>query len=127
MKARIVLLLLLALCVVVAAQPAQPDDADWSPVVYPLQRLPLIFSHQKHLARGAASEACHPNATSSQSADDNLLPTELQCRARPPTRCAASISRPRSSCRRWRRASRATRTAKKSATAPTVTSRSSAA
>src|SRR3569833_1912162 len=81
MKARIVLLLLLALCVVVAAQPAQPDDADWSPVVYPLQRLPLLFSHQKHLARGAACEACHPNAPSSQSAVDNLLPTELQCRA----------------------------------------------
>src|SRR3569832_223878 len=81
MKARIVLLLLLALRVVVAAQPAHPDDADWSPVVYPLQRLPLIFSHQKHLARGAACEACHPNAPSSQSAVDNLLPTELQCRA----------------------------------------------
>ncbi|MEO6772409.1 MAG: cytochrome c3 family protein [Kofleriaceae bacterium] len=83
MKARIVLLWLIGLCVVVAAQPAPPppDDADWSPVVYPLQRLPLIFSHQKHLARGAACSACHPDASSSQSAVDNLLPTETQCRA----------------------------------------------
>ncbi|MEP6863370.1 MAG: cytochrome c3 family protein [Deltaproteobacteria bacterium] len=81
MKARIILLLLLALCVVVAAQPAQPEELDWSPVVYPLQRLPLIFSHQKHLARGTTCVACHPNATSSQSAVDNLIPTEAQCRA----------------------------------------------
>ncbi|HEX7704701.1 MAG TPA: cytochrome c3 family protein, partial [Kofleriaceae bacterium] len=82
MKSRIVTLLLFALCVVVLAQPVletSPDD--WSPVVYPLQRLPLIFSHQKHLARGTACTACHPNATSSQSAVDNLIPTETQCRA----------------------------------------------
>ena len=54
---------------------------DWSPIVYPLQRLPLVFSHAKHLARGAACATCHPDAASSRSAVDNLIPTELQCRA----------------------------------------------
>jgi len=59
---------------------AQPQT-DWSPVVYPLQRLPLIFSHAKHLARGTACAACHPAATTSRSAVDNLIPTEIACRA----------------------------------------------
>jgi hypothetical protein len=54
---------------------------DWSPVVYPLQRLPITFSHQKHLARGTACVACHPAATTSRSAVDNLIPTEVACRA----------------------------------------------
>jgi len=53
----------------------------WSPVVYPLQRLPLTFSHATHLARGTACAACHPTATTSRSAVDNLLPTEVACRA----------------------------------------------
>jgi hypothetical protein len=56
-------------------------DAAWSPVVYPDQRLPLVFSHQKHLARGTKCEACHPDATTSRSSIDNLIPTEMQCRA----------------------------------------------
>jgi c(7)-type cytochrome triheme protein len=50
-------------------------------VVYPLQRLPLIFSHQKHLARGAKCDACHASAATSKSAVDNLIPTEAACRA----------------------------------------------
>jgi hypothetical protein len=54
---------------------------DWSPVVYPAQRLPLIFSHARHLARGAACAACHPAAATSRSAVDNLIPTEAECRA----------------------------------------------
>jgi Cytochrome c7 and related cytochrome c len=53
----------------------------WSPVMYPLQRLPLEFSHARHLARGAVCAACHPAATTSRSAVDNLLPTEAACRA----------------------------------------------
>lgn len=86
MKARIILLLLCVatlVSVVGLARPVGPEDGaqDWSPVVYPLQRLPLSFSHQQHLARGIDCTACHPTATSSQSAVDNLLPTELQCRA----------------------------------------------
>lgn len=77
---------------------------DWSPVVYPVQRLPLIFSHGKHLARGATCATCHPAAATSRSAVDNLIPTEAECRAchpidradperavagAPPARCAA--------------------------------------
>lgn len=53
----------------------------WSPIMYPEQRLPLEFSHGKHLARGATCAACHPTATTSRSAVDNLIPTEAACRA----------------------------------------------
>jgi len=56
---------------------ALADDS----AVYPLQRLPLIFSHQKHLARGTQCDACHTTAKASQSAVDNLIPTEVPCRA----------------------------------------------
>jgi len=82
MKIRFVPLIVIALAAGVLAQPA-PDASpdDWSPVVYPLQRLPLIFSHARHLARGTTCVACHPDAPTSQSAVDNLIPTELQCRA----------------------------------------------
>jgi hypothetical protein len=61
--------------------PAPHDPTAWSPVVYPLQRLPVIFSHARHLARGTACAACHPAAATSRSALDNLLPTEIECRA----------------------------------------------
>jgi hypothetical protein len=54
--------------------------AEWSPVVYPMQRLPLVFSHARHLARGTACAACHAAAASSRSAVDDLLPTEAACR-----------------------------------------------
>jgi len=80
MKARIVILLLFTLCIVALAQPVM-ETSEWSPIVYPLQRLPLIFSHQKHLGRGATCITCHTTATSSQSAVDNLIPTETECRA----------------------------------------------
>ena len=35
---------------------------EWSPIVYPMQRLPLIFSHNKHLSAAArrASRATRP-------------------------------------------------------------------
>lgn len=56
------------------------DPAEWSPVIYPQQQLPIVFSHAKHLARGTACAACHPDAASSRSAVDNLLPTEAACR-----------------------------------------------
>jgi hypothetical protein len=61
----------------VIAQRARPD---FSPVVYPPQRLPLIFSHAKHLARGTTCAQCHPNAATSRSTIDNLIPTEAACR-----------------------------------------------
>jgi len=60
---------------------ADQDAAAWSPIVYPMQRLPLVFSHASHLARGTTCAACHPAAATSRSAVDNLLPTELLCRA----------------------------------------------
>ena len=61
---------------------AAPDRSTaWSPVVYPEQLLPLTFSHAAHLGRGAQCAACHPAATTSRSAVDNLLPTEGACRA----------------------------------------------
>lgn len=54
---------------------------DWSPVVYPAQRLPLEFSHARHLARGTSCATCHPTAATSRSAVDNLIPSEAECRA----------------------------------------------
>lgn len=65
-----------------AVADGDPDRATaWSPVIYPLQRLPLTFSHAAHLARGTRCEACHATAAASRSAIDNLLPTEAACRA----------------------------------------------
>jgi len=61
----------LALLIVLAA---------WSDVVYPVQRLPLVFSHAKHAARGTQCAQCHPTAATSRSAVDNLIPTEAECR-----------------------------------------------
>jgi hypothetical protein len=57
------------------------DSVSWSPIVYPEQRLPLTFSHRMHLARGVTCASCHPDATTSRSAVDNLIPTEAACRA----------------------------------------------
>lgn len=75
----------LALLVIVGALLARAaaDDTStaWSPVVYPEQRLPLIFSHRVHIAKGATCEQCHPAARASRSAVDNLIPTETECRA----------------------------------------------
>ncbi|MGE5181798.1 MAG: cytochrome c3 family protein [Acidobacteriota bacterium] len=53
----------------------------WAPGRSPPPRLPLIFAHARHLARGAQCAQCHPDAAASRSAVDNLLPTEAQCRA----------------------------------------------
>ncbi|HEY1812197.1 MAG TPA: cytochrome c3 family protein [Kofleriaceae bacterium] len=82
-KSWLVFALLIAAAAGVLAQPVPPDDGidDWSPIVYPLQRLPLTFSHAKHLARGAPCAVCHPAGTTSRSAVDDLLPTEAECRA----------------------------------------------
>lgn len=104
---RISLAILATLAVAIAlfavAHGSAPTD-DWSPVIYPPQRMPLTFSHAKHLTRGTACTTCHPDATTSRSAVDNLIPTEQQCRAchpidrsqpdlvvagAPPARCVA--------------------------------------
>jgi hypothetical protein len=73
----------IVLVILVAGAAVLADDApqDWSPIVYPLQRLPIVFSHTRHLARGIGCATCHPSALSSRSAVDNLIPTEVECRA----------------------------------------------
>jgi hypothetical protein len=75
---RIVITLLVLLAATVLAG---ERESAWSPIVYPEQRMPLAFSHAKHLGRGTTCDACHPNASTSRSAVDNLIPTEAQCRA----------------------------------------------
>lgn len=77
---RLLSLPVVIVCLLATALPADRDATQWSPIVYPAQRLPLIFSHSKHLQRGAACATCHPNAPTSRSALDNLLPTEAACR-----------------------------------------------
>jgi hypothetical protein len=72
----------LAIVLVLLAGVALADEtAAFSPIVYPPQRMPLVFSHRAHLARGTACDACHPDARGSRSAVDNLIPTEAACRA----------------------------------------------
>ena len=80
MRRALLILMLVGGSLVRAEPPLAPGD-DWSPVIYPAQRLPLVFSHARHLARGTPCAACHPAAMTSQSAVDNLLPTEAACRA----------------------------------------------
>ena len=53
-------------------------------VIYPPQRLPMTFTHARHLERGMACIDCHVTALSSTSAVDRLVPTEAVC-----TRCHA--------------------------------------
>jgi len=81
-RAVVLSMIVIAALGVAGASLADRDRTAWSPVVYPLQRLPLVFSHAKHLARGAGCADCHPAATTSRSADDNLLPTEAACHDR---------------------------------------------
>ena len=80
-RAVVLSMIVIAALGVAGASLADRDRTAWSPVVYPLQRLPLVFSHARHLARGADCATCHPAATTSRSAVDNLIPTEAACRA----------------------------------------------
>ena len=73
-------LVLFAIVCVAAGGAADRAEPELSPVVYPPQRLPLIFSHAKHAARGMTCLQCHPAAQTSRSAVDNLMPTEAECR-----------------------------------------------
>jgi hypothetical protein len=81
MRAARILTLFAVVCVLASASVADQDRTRWSPVVYPEQRLPLVFSHAKHAARGTPCAAWHAAASTSRSAVDNLLPTEIECRA----------------------------------------------
>lgn len=60
-------------------RPRFADDGPPSPVVYPDQVLPLVFTHAAHLERGMKCEECHKAAATSRSAVDNLLPGEAAC------------------------------------------------
>lgn len=74
----IIVLVIAALVGAAAGRPRYADDPP-SPVVYPDQRLPLVFTHAAHLQRGAACLDCHAAAKTSRSAVDNLLPPERAC------------------------------------------------
>jgi hypothetical protein len=74
-----------------ASQHRLPDPNTWvpggtptvpagpSPVVYPPQRLPLVFSHAKHAARGTTCTECHAAALTSTASKDLILPGEATC------------------------------------------------
>ncbi len=76
----IVDLLIAATVGVAVGRPKYADDAPPSPVIFPAQRLPLVFTHAAHLDRGLACIDCHRTAPTSRSAMDNLLPGEVVCR-----------------------------------------------
>lgn len=57
------------------------DPVGPSSAVFGAQRLPLTFSHARHLGRGDVTCAgCHPRALTSRSALDRLTPDEADCR-----------------------------------------------
>jgi hypothetical protein len=59
---------------------AAPDDDGPSPVVFPEQRLPLRFDHQKHVKQlGVGCATCHGAAKTSQKSADSLLPPATRC------------------------------------------------
>ena len=62
---------LVVLALTAAAQGAPPP----SPVIFPEQRVPLRFFHDKHVAEGLECTDCHEQATRSVSAADLLVPT----------------------------------------------------
>ncbi len=63
--------------------PPGSDDPDPGPsaVVFPPQRIPLVFSHAIHLssAVGATCRTCHAGAYQSNSANDELIPKGQVC------------------------------------------------
>jgi hypothetical protein len=82
--AALLALALLALVVVTRSGRARGDDPASLPsaAVFPPQRLPLTFSHARHLARGGVTCVdCHTRAATSRSALDRLTPDEAACRA----------------------------------------------
>jgi hypothetical protein len=72
-------LVIAALTGAALGRPRYADDGPPSPVVYPDQVLPLVFTHAQHLARDLTCADCHTDAVTSRSAVDNLLPGEAKC------------------------------------------------
>src|SRR5438046_1418861 len=62
-------------------RPAYSDDGAPSTIIFPLQSLPLTFSHAKHLGRAPDLQCvdCHDSAQDSKSAVDLLTPGEDAC------------------------------------------------
>jgi len=61
------------------AGPAATAGQPRSPAVYPEQRIALPFNHKAHLYRGTVCTVCHPGVTTSESAQDRLVPGEDRC------------------------------------------------
>jgi hypothetical protein len=59
---------------------ASPYDDGPSPIIFPEQRLPLRFDHQKHVrGLGVSCTTCHPGAKTSKKSGDSLLPRGTRC------------------------------------------------
>ncbi len=71
-------LLTVLLCLVAAAASAG-SGKERSPAVYPAQRIPLVFEHDKHLSEGAECETCHENVKKSVQVSDWNLPKHPEC------------------------------------------------
>jgi hypothetical protein len=50
-----------------------------SEIIFPAQKLPLKFSHARHLKHQIECDFCHEKAPGSRLASDNLIPTEEVC------------------------------------------------
>jgi hypothetical protein len=61
-----------------AAQARLPAQ-DPSTVIFPPQKLPLAFSHAKHLAKKIECDFCHEKAPGSRRSADDLIPVEEVC------------------------------------------------
>lgn len=62
-------------------RPPSASSGEPSRILFPEQRLPLRFSHAAHLRRSIGCQSCHPQALTSTSARDNLLPQEQACQS----------------------------------------------
>ena len=70
----IAVLSLLALPIASAGPAHAPSE-----VVYPLQSLPIKFSHARHLQLKLRCDFCHDKAPTSVSSADDLMPREEAC------------------------------------------------
>jgi hypothetical protein len=77
-RRRIALAIIVASCLA-AGLAVAASGQDRSLAVYPTQRLPLTFSHAKHLQAGAECVTCHDPARKSTRASDWLLPKHPEC------------------------------------------------
>jgi hypothetical protein len=72
---------MLALATALAWSPGALGKVGPSEVVFPGQRLPILFSHKMHLKMKLACDFCHDRAETSTRSSDQLTPSEEPCRA----------------------------------------------